>query len=977
MLRASVQKLINILLIIILIGSIVFGALTLIPSRNPVGPLLGKIISSKGNLSGLLENLDPVKLAEALRENPNMISDLFAELGEEGAQLIAQQVNEDPEFISALLSELEPATLAVALNDPRSQQFTLALMDYLDPQAIATVVNRSGDFLTALLGYLDPRVVAEAVNANEEFLTSSTGSMDPAVLARAVNENGPFLTALIGFLNPAVLAGSMNVNPTLVADLMGYLDSAVVAQVVNANGSFITRLLRYLKPQVLTAGMNAHPTFLCRIMAHLNPDTIASVLNANADSTSDLVDHLTDNLLLNVLAVTAHDTTWMNRLLSALNPAVLAAAANNASPFTSGLLQVLDPVWVAGVANTHEDLVFKAMDAISPELVATMLNNGTLLTRVLPLVDTVAIGTALGEHADLVTRLLPLLNPAMAEITNEALKTNPGLVRAVLADLNGAQIASALAQAPSFLTGVVKGIAPGTVAAMLRGSNENLDLMINLTNALDAESIAYALDLSGSFVPTLLAFLPNNVAKAAAQALNANPALLDTVLSTAKPKVMAEILNSGAADALIPGLIPLLNESIAQAIAEGINTDAAQSLDQSMVKSLILATDAEILAEAINESPDFVAGVLANLGPEAARAVAEGMNANPDTARAVARYLNGSTSRHIAEALNLNPAIIRPMVENLSPEVGTAIAEGLNQNTSDLSLQLMVNLKEAVGVELAAGLNSNPELMKNLLPSLNGYVGQEVAAGLNENSLNFSPSFLEAMLSATSPDFVQVVVEVMNTPPYNMDGCITQLILHLNGDTARAAAQGLSTNPTLVEYLLRNLDGEDTAHQMNANAEWTIALLQSLDPVKLADAVNGALSTPGGRAFVTGLLQNLDGSIVGRALSQNPQLAHAFIKRAGQLGLGTKLGQLLISADTGHPLGFLTTLMGRINSPTLMEIVVRAKENHNPDLPIPGHNMFECLWLYGESTSSLFPGAPPGLSWTRFIGDVEDVTSRR
>ena len=86
MLRTSVQTAINVVVIVLLVGAVVFGAIALIPSRNPAGPLIGKLLSVKGNLSGLLANLDPAKLAEAMRENPEMTLDLLAELGEDGAR---------------------------------------------------------------------------------------------------------------------------------------------------------------------------------------------------------------------------------------------------------------------------------------------------------------------------------------------------------------------------------------------------------------------------------------------------------------------------------------------------------------------------------------------------------------------------------------------------------------------------------------------------------------------------------------------------------------------------------------------------------------------------------------------------------------------------------------------------------------------------------------------------------------------------
>jgi hypothetical protein len=184
-----------------------------------------------------------------------------------------------------------------------------------------------------------------------------------------------------------------------------------------------------------------------------------------------------------------------------------------------------------------------------------------------------------------------------------------------------------------------------------------------------------------------------------------------------------------------------------------------------------------------------------------------------------------------------------------------------------------------------------------------------------------------------------------------MDGFLSQLIRNLNADTARAAAQGLNGNPTLVEYLLRNLDGAATAEQMNANADWTIALLQNLDPAALADAVNGALSTAGGKAFVTSLLQNLDGAMVGRGLSQNPQLTEELLKRAGgwdpdgpgpetPIHLGTTLKDLLKDADAGGPSGFLTTLLTALDPDVIIRVINNAAgiRNSKGDINDPNNH---------------------------------------
>ena len=85
MLRTSVQTVTNIIIILLVVGAIIMGAAALVPAKNPAGPLIGKVLTTKHILSGMLGNLDPKALGEALRNNPNMMADLIVELGDDGA----------------------------------------------------------------------------------------------------------------------------------------------------------------------------------------------------------------------------------------------------------------------------------------------------------------------------------------------------------------------------------------------------------------------------------------------------------------------------------------------------------------------------------------------------------------------------------------------------------------------------------------------------------------------------------------------------------------------------------------------------------------------------------------------------------------------------------------------------------------------------------------------------------------------------
>jgi hypothetical protein len=184
---------------------------------------------------------------------------------------------------------------------------------------------------------------------------------------------------------------------------------------------------------------------------------------------------------------------------------------------------------------------------------------------------------------------------------------------------------------------------------------------------------------------------------------------------------------------------------------------------------------------------------------------------------------------------------------------------------------------------------------------------------------------------------------------------------------------------------------------MNANADWTIALIQSLDPGALADAVNGALSTAGGRAFVTALLQNLDGAIVGRVLSNNPQLTEELLKRAGgwdpngpgpktPIHLGTTLKDLLKDARAGDPSGFLTTLLNGLDADVIIRVINNAAgirnskgnlndpANHgpyynDPRLKYRPYTFLDVTWFKVWLQVNILP--IPMAGWSKIEGDAE------
>ncbi len=890
LIKSPLQTVINIVVIVLVVGALALGAAVTLPSKNPLGPLMGKFVSSKGNLSELLANLDPRELGKALAANPQMTGEILAALGEDGARVIAEAVNQNPEFISQMLDYLDPAVVADMVNS--SGDFSAELTRHLDPQAVARVLNENGEWLTQLLGKLNPAVVAQAVNANGEFLTKSTAAMDPAVLAQAINGNGPFLTALIGYLDPAVLAGALNANSSMSSALLGYLDTAVVAQIINANGPFLASLIGLLDPAVLAAGTNANPTFLSRLMRYLDPKAVATAMNGNASSTRSLLNLLSNDLLLRILNVTVHDLGWLNSLLAGLDPIALAMNTNNHTTFPNRLLKYLDPQWVAAIANNNPTIVYYALNAIKDPAylptIAAIANNEALMKRVLPYINTSAIAGALGDNPTLISNLIPLVDNELVQ-------------RAVIA-------------------------------------------------------------------------------------INNNDRLLDGIMQGTNPYALALALNTSNGN-LIRNLIPHLSAATGEAIGQALVDDLKQPLSESFLKSLLKYQDGRVIAMALNNAvrdrPDFIQRVLEGLTPETAEKLAQAMNESPGTARTVASLLNADVGRAIALALNglMNQPnadlILGNLLGGLSPEVGRAIAEGLNQGDPEFQKQMMANFTGALGTAIAQGINSNTALFNALLPRLNDKSAIAIAQGLNDGCINVDTqeTFLEAMLSSSSPQFVQGISNVINTPPYNMDNFIKTLLANLDANAATAVAKAANVNPTFIEYILRNTDGRQMAETMNANPTFLENLIPLLDPNSLAHALNTALATPGGRSFVNGLLANLQGEVVATALNANPQLTQQLLTAAQSGGndLGGKIAGILNEALVASPSNnLITTLLRNLNAGPMIDILNMAMDIETSGLPTSPYSSLKVLWMFIEFRASVLGLLNVyGRGWERFTRNEE------
>ena len=105
LINRNVQKVINIIVIVLLLSMVAVGAVLTLPADSPLGPILGKIFNSKDILVNFVDTLDPKEIAQAVNEDPQMLVELLSLLDEDN---IALAVNMNEEFLCELIASLDP-----------------------------------------------------------------------------------------------------------------------------------------------------------------------------------------------------------------------------------------------------------------------------------------------------------------------------------------------------------------------------------------------------------------------------------------------------------------------------------------------------------------------------------------------------------------------------------------------------------------------------------------------------------------------------------------------------------------------------------------------------------------------------------------------------------------------------------------------------------------------------------------------------
>ena len=70
--KPGLQKVINALVILLLVGSAVIAIVGFLPTRSPLGGLIGKVTDTK-TLSALIGALSPEQVGKAIEDNPEFL----------------------------------------------------------------------------------------------------------------------------------------------------------------------------------------------------------------------------------------------------------------------------------------------------------------------------------------------------------------------------------------------------------------------------------------------------------------------------------------------------------------------------------------------------------------------------------------------------------------------------------------------------------------------------------------------------------------------------------------------------------------------------------------------------------------------------------------------------------------------------------------------------------------------------------------
>ncbi|MFW6113413.1 MAG: hypothetical protein ACOC78_00625 [Actinomycetota bacterium] len=151
--------------------------------------LAGIINDNPGFLSDLATSLNPDVLAAALNSEPfaQWLSGLLSRVD---PAVMARLINENQGLVAGLLASLDQAGMASALNsNPQFLNGVLSNLDIsgLDPAVVGALVNDNPDWLSALVGQLNSAVMASVLGNNQSFVVEMVNAMGSEPISQLID----------------------------------------------------------------------------------------------------------------------------------------------------------------------------------------------------------------------------------------------------------------------------------------------------------------------------------------------------------------------------------------------------------------------------------------------------------------------------------------------------------------------------------------------------------------------------------------------------------------------------------------------------------------------------------------------------------------------------------------------------------------------------------------------------------------------
>jgi hypothetical protein len=582
----------------------------------------------------------------------------------------AVPINESGKSLAEIVMRLNPAMLArVITENPQSMN---DLLRYVDPKVFADIVNLNGPFLTKFISYPSPVVLADILNDNAPFIAAFLRYADPKTIALTVGGNAPFLSLFVSRLDPRVLAGIVNANEDLVIRAMADLDPTAMATAVNSNGDFISRLLDNLSVDMLADILNAGAGVVENTPGSSDPGVVPAILDSQG---------------------------FALRIIGAVNPVPVAEALSANGAFLTGLVANVDPAHLAGspgskseprlaTADAGGTFLQKMMSKINPEVMAKIVSeNVPFVTSLVGKVDSRVVAAAINGNQSFLASVMGQGNPeGNARVLNSVIAANQGWVSGLLGDLDARTLAEALNTSPDRTSEMLSVLSPGSVASLL---NRNEKFLTDLIGFLKPEVLLKADETNSTFMKGLMDNLSEDKI---AGAINDNLEKMgdqNFILNLVKnlpTERIAAAMNSGYGQQFMRTFIGSLSENDIKAIMQNEDTRKAQKTLIANVLPLLGSSTLQVIADAINNNTKFLADYMASTDPYVITDVINSSNVS-GSGGLIEKLLPALDPAVLAKAADLHPEMMGQMLANMDVK---AVGEILNKpGNQDLLAKLV------------------------------------------------------------------------------------------------------------------------------------------------------------------------------------------------------------------------------------------------------------------------------------------------